>query len=128
MFPAMTIRLLDISPIVENHTKMSGSCLWLQVCICVSQKTRKLYDPGKPFGKLRHAYSVKLVFSYDVKGIRNKITAKFRDTEHLRFEDTKRIISPEKFRDFRETRPGACFSRVPRTFRAREARCQTLIF
>ena len=32
-----------------------------------------------------------------------KITAKFRDMEHLRFEDTKRIMSPEKFRDFRET-------------------------
>ena len=34
-----------------------------------------------------------------------KITAKSRDTEHLRFEDTKRIMSPEKFRDFRETGP-----------------------
>ena len=34
-----------------------------------------------------------------------KITARFRDTEHLLFEDTKRIISPEKFRDFRETGP-----------------------
>ena len=34
-----------------------------------------------------------------------KITAKFRDTEHLCFEDTKRIMLPEKFRDFRETGP-----------------------
>ena len=25
--------------------------------------------------------------------------------EHLRFEDTKRIMSPEKFQDFRETGP-----------------------
>ena len=32
-----------------------------------------------------------------------KITAKFRASRRLRFEDTKRIMSPEKFRDFRET-------------------------
>ena len=72
---------------------------------CVSQKTRKLYGPDKPFLKLRPAYFVKLIFSYVVKGIKIKITAKFRHTEHLRFEDTKRIMSPEKFRDFRETGP-----------------------
>ena len=30
----------------------------------------------------------------------NNITAKFRDTEHLHFENTKRIMSPEKFRVF----------------------------
>ena len=66
----------------------------------VSQKSRKLYWPEKPFLKLRPAYSVELVFSYVVKGIKVKITAKFRDKEHLRFEDTKRIMSSEKFRDF----------------------------
>jgi len=72
---------------------------------CVSQKTRKLYGPEKPFVKLRPAYSVKLVFLYVVKGIKIKITATFCDTEQFRFEDTKRIISPEKFRVFRETGP-----------------------
>ena len=51
---------------------------------CVSQKTRKLYGPEKPFVKLRPAYSVKLVFLYVVKGIKVKITAKFRDTGLLR--------------------------------------------
>ena len=61
----------------------------------VSQKTRKLYGPEKPVVKLRPAYSVKLVFSYVVKGIRIKITAKFRALRRLRFEDTKRIMSPE---------------------------------
>ena len=40
-----------------------------------------------------------------VKGIKIKITAKFCDMEHFRFEDTKRIMSPEKFRVFRETGP-----------------------
>ena len=72
---------------------------------CVSPKTRKLYGPEKPFVKLRPAYSVKLVFLFVVKGIKIKITAKFCHTEHFRFEDTKRIMSPEKFRVFRETGP-----------------------
>ena len=62
----------------------------------VFQLTRKLYEPEKPLIKLRPAYSVKLVLSYVVKAIEIKITAKFRDTEHLRFEDTKRIMSPIK--------------------------------
>ena len=73
------------------------------VLACVSQKTRKLYGPEKPFERLRPAYSVKLVFFYVVKEIKIKITAKFCDTEHFRFEDTKRIMSPKKFRVFRET-------------------------
>ena len=61
----------------------------------VSRKSRKLFGPEKPFVKLRLAYSVKLVFSYVVKGIKIKITAKFRASRRLRFEDTKRIMSPE---------------------------------
>ena len=61
----------------------------------VSRESRKLFGPEKPFVKLRPAYSVKLVFSYVVKRIKIKITAKFRDSRHLRFQDTKRIMSPE---------------------------------
>ena len=61
----------------------------------VSRKSRKLFGPEKPFVKLQLPYSVKLVFSYAVKGIRIKITAKFRASRSLRFEDTKRIMSPE---------------------------------
>ena len=61
----------------------------------VSRKSRKLFGPEKPFLKLRHAYSVKLVFSYAVKGIKIKITAKFRASRRLSFEDKKRIMSPE---------------------------------
>ena len=56
----------------------------------------------KPFVKLRPAYFVKLVFAYVVNGAKIKLTAKSRDTEHLRFKDTKRIMSPETFPDFRE--------------------------
>ena len=52
-------------------------------------KARNLFEPEKTFVKLRTAYSVKPVFSYVVKGIRIKITAKFRPLRRLRFEDTR---------------------------------------
>ena len=71
----------------------------------VSRKSPRLFGPEKPFVKLRPAHSVKLIFSYVVKGVKIKITAKFHVTGHLHFEDTKIIMSPEKFRDFRETGP-----------------------
>ena len=61
----------------------------------VSRKSRELFGPEKPFVKLRPAYSVKLVFQYVVMGIKIKITAKFRASRRHRFEDTKRIMSPE---------------------------------
>ena len=54
----------------------------------VSQKSRELCGSEKPFVKARYAYSVKLVFSYVLKGIKTKITAKFRASRRLRFEDT----------------------------------------
>ena len=94
---------------------------------CVSQKSRKLCGPEKPFQKLRPAYSVELVFSYVVKIIKIDITAKFRDTEHLRFEDTKRIMSPEKFRDFRETGPWSLFLEILENFSAWKASCPSVI-
>ena len=52
-------------------------------------------SPEKPFVKLRTAYSVKLVFSYVIKGTQIKIAAKFPASRRLRFEDTKRIMSLE---------------------------------
>ena len=61
----------------------------------VSRKSRELFGPERPFVKLRPAYSVKPAFSYVVKGIKMKITVKFRASRRLRFEDTKRIMSPE---------------------------------
>ena len=61
----------------------------------VSRKSRELFGPEKPFVKQRPAFSVKLVFFYVVKGIKIKITAKFSASRRLRFEDTKRIMSPE---------------------------------
>ena len=76
----------------------------------VSRKSRELFGPEKPFVKLRPAYSVKLVFSYVVKGMKIKITAKFRAWRRLRFEDTKRIMSPEihpkSFGTFEKQAPG----------------------
>ena len=35
-----------------------------------------------------------------------KVTAKFRASRRLRFENTKQIMSSEKFRGFRETGHG----------------------
>ena len=46
--------------------------------------------PERPFVRLRPVYSVKRIFSYVVKGIKIKITAKFRASRRLRVEDTKR--------------------------------------
>ena len=80
----------------------------------VSRKSRELFGPEKSFVKLRPACSVKLVFSYVVKGIKIKITAKFRASRRLRFEDTKRIISPEihpkSFGTFEKQAPGVTCS------------------
>ena len=77
----------------------------------VSRKSRELFRPEKSFVKLRPACSVKLVFSYVVNGIKIKITAKFRASRRLRFEDTKRIMSPEihpkSFGTFEKQAPGA---------------------
>ena len=80
----------------------------------VSRKSRKLFGPGKPFLKLRLAHSVKLVFSYVAKGRKIKITAKFRALRRLRFEDTKRTMSPEmcpkSFGTFEKRAAGPTFS------------------
>ena len=66
--------------------------------------------PWLPVVKVRPAYSVKLVFSFVVKGIKIKITAKFRASRRFRFEDTKRIMSPEirpkSFGTFEKQAPG----------------------
>ena len=72
----------------------------------VSRMSQKPFGPGNPFVKLRPAYSVKLMFSFVVMGIKIIITAKFRSSRLLRFEDTKSKDNyltrnvPEKSRDF----------------------------
>ena len=74
---------------------MSPSTLYDQWAVACFSKSQKLFGPEKPFVKLRTAYSVKLVFSYVIKGTQIKIAAKFPASRRLRFEDTKRIMSPE---------------------------------
>ena len=101
----------------------TGSWSWRwtavgEICTCiaeaVSRKSGELFGPEKPVVKLRPAYSVKLVFSYVVKGLKVEITAKFRASRRLRFEDTKRIISlemrPKSFGTFEKGAPGLKFS------------------
>ena len=80
----------------------------------VSRKSRKLFGPEKPFVKLQAAYSVKLGLWYVVKGIKIKITVKFRASRRLRFEDKNRIMSaempPKSFGTFEKRAPGSfCF-------------------
>ena len=69
-----------------------------------------LESPEMPFAELRPAHSVKLVFSYVVKVIKIKITAEFRPSRRLRFEDTGRTMSPEmrpkSFGTFEKRAPG----------------------
>ena len=81
----------------------------------VSRKSRELFGPEKPFVKVRPSYSVNLVFPFVVKGIKIKITAKFRASRRFRFEDTKRIMSPEirpkSFGTFEKQAPGSHASR-----------------
>ena len=78
----------------RDHTSYQGP---------VSRNSRELFGPEKPFVNLRPAYSVKLVFSHVVKGIKIKMMAKFRASRSLRFEDTKRIITPEIHRKISRT-------------------------
>jgi len=75
----------------------------------ISRNSGKVFRPEKPLVKLWPTYSVKLVFSYVVKGIKIKITAKFRASKCLRFEDTKRVsppeMHPERFVIFKKRAP-----------------------
>ena len=66
----------------------------------VSRKSRKLLGP---FARLQPAYSVKLVLLYVAKGIRMKITLKFRASRRLLNCVTRN--ASEKFRDCQETGP-----------------------
>ena len=81
----------------------------------VSRKSGKLFGSQKPFVKLEPASSGKLVFSYVVKGIKIKITAKFRASRRLRFEDKKKIMSPEmrpkSLGTFEKQAPGLNYSK-----------------
>ena len=62
------------------------------------ESPENFFGPKKPLVKLRPDHPLKLVFSfilYVVKGIKTNITAKFHASRRLRFEDAKRIMSPE---------------------------------
>ena len=91
----------------------SPSCaLWTHHIVLgvVSRKSRKLFGPAQQFVKLQPAYSLTLFSSYVVKGIKIKITAKSRGSRRLRFENTKRILSP----DMRPKSFGTIEKRAPR--------------
>ena len=103
----------DILIIHENYSRWKRNIHDSYSTQCsVSRKSRNLYGPEKPFLRLRLAHSVKLVFSYVVKGRRIKITAKFRTLKRLCFEDSKRTMSPgmspKSFGTFEKRTPGPC--------------------
>ena len=83
---------------------------------CFSRKFRKVFGPEKPLVNLRPAYSVKLVFSNVAKGLKIKITLKFRASRRLRLENIKRIMSPEmrpkRFGTSEKRAPGLSCSQV----------------
>ena len=68
-------------------------------------KDSKTLRARKAIRKLRTPYSGKLVFSYVEKGIKMKITAKFRDTEQLSFWKWG-LCYPKSFGTFRKRAPG----------------------
>ena len=72
----------------------------------VSRKFRKLCGPEKSCVKLQPGLSVKLVFLHVAKGIKIKVTAKFRASRRLRFKDKRKLspeMRPKSPRDFGET-------------------------
>ena len=84
-----------ISSFANGIGQISAYFWLLQSLGPVSRKSRKLFGPEKPFVTLRPAYSVRLILLYVVKRI--IITEKLCTSRRLRFEDTKRIMSPEMF-------------------------------
>ena len=71
----------------------------------VSRKTRQLIGPEKQFVKLWSTRYEKLLFYYVSNTRKGKITAKFKSLKRVLIEDTKGFMSPEKFRNLRETCP-----------------------
>lgn len=82
--------------ISQFHSK-----LWFQHCqlswdlFLKSMDPLTTFRPENPFLKLQPTSSVKLV-SYVVKGVKIKISAKFCALRQLRFEITKRTMSPSE--------------------------------
>jgi len=61
----------------------------------VSRKSRKRFGPEKPFVRVRSANSVKLIFSYVVKGIKIKITKSFVPRDDLVVKIQRELCHPK---------------------------------
>ena len=109
------------------HRSLKLACILLStVRGSGSGKLRNLFGPEKPFVKLRFAYSVKMVFSCVVNGIKIKMTATFRGSRRHHFEGTKRIMSPymrpKSFGTFEKQAPGYLSGRVALGFKSRQTK------
>ena len=82
-----------------------------KLCFCRGRfsKDPVTYRPEKQFLKL-FACCEKLLFKHLPDIREGKITAKFQSLNRALVEDTKGFISPEKFRDVRET---GCCDKLP---------------
>ena len=104
---SMELMSYKCEPSIGKETENLPRDTWSRRTKTVRNRGPFLESPEKPFVKLRPAHSVRLVFWYVVKIMKMKITATFRVSERLHFKIIKRLMSPEKFRDFRETGPRA---------------------
>ena len=82
----------------------------------VSWKSLKLFRPEKPFVKLQPIYSVKLVFSYVVRGKKLKQLQSFVPRDNFVLQIEREFVTrkaPETFRDFWETGSSGLFLESP---------------
>ena len=101
--PYRRIRFANLT----NHSARTNRTIPVQGQ--VFRKSRKLFEPEKPFQKLRSPYSKRLVFYYDFKIRKGKFFCKISCLEmssFLTYEGNYGTRNaPEKFREFRETDP-----------------------
>jgi len=85
-----------------------------EICTCIAEARGPFFESPENFSGPKS-----LLILYVVKGTKVKITAKFRASRRLGFEDTKRIMSlemrPKSFGTFEKRAPGLKFSDI-RTF------------
>ena len=79
------LQLTEIHGNSPANISLPFICLYSKNCLGpVSRKPGNLFGPEKLFVRLRPSYSVKLVFSYVIKGIKIIITSKFCASRRLR--------------------------------------------
>ena len=97
--------------VLTKHLRFYGSYRWLTLSMLRENRARerfpkapKTFRAWKTYRKTPTCIFCKDgLFIFCIKEIKIKTTAKFHTSRRLRSEDKRRIMSPEKFWDFRET-------------------------